>query len=54
MTYQNKDKIPENIGSTWFIYKKGQVVSIIHKLSEYSFWQNGLEFSGKMNLTMQM
>ena len=40
--------------STWFSCKKWQVTSTIYKLFEYKFWWNCLEFSDKMNLTIQM
>ena len=32
ITYQNKTKMTGKIGSTWFIYKKFQVISTIYKL----------------------
>ena len=37
-----------------FIYEKMQVVSTIYKLFQYNFWQNYLEFSNKMRLTVRM
>ena len=43
----------EKIGSAWFIYKKFQVISTISKLFEYNVLRNCLEFSDKMNLTIQ-
>ena len=44
----------EKIGSTWFIYKKWQVISTIYKLFEYNFWRKCLEFSDKMDLIIQI
>ena len=37
-----------------FIYEKMQVVSTMYKLFQYNFWQNCLEFSNKMRLTVRM
>ena len=55
ITYQIKTKKPgTKIGSVWFIYKKRQDISTIYKLTEYYFWWKCLEFSGKMDLTIQM
>ena len=45
ITYQNKTKV---------IYKQWQVISAIYKLLEYSIWWSCLEFSDKMDLTVQM
>ena len=42
------------MGSAWFSYKKWQVISTIYKLFEYNFWLNFLQFSDKMDLTIQM
>ena len=53
-TYQNKTKMPEKIGSAWFLYKKWQVIAIIYKLFLYNFWWNCLKFSDKMDLTIQL
>ena len=36
------------------IYKQWQVTSTIYKLFEYNIWWNCLEFSDKMDLTVQM
>ena len=52
--YQNKSKMSQKIGSALFIYKKWEVLSTICKLFEYNFWYNCLEFSDKMDLTIQM
>ena len=54
VTYQNRTKMPGKIGSVWFIFKKWKVISTIYKLFEYNFWWNCLEFSIKMDLTIQM
>ena len=49
-----KLKCLEKIGSVWFIYKKWQVISTMYKLFQYNVWWNCLEFSDKMNLTIQI
>ena len=54
ITYLNKTKIPEKIGSAWFTYKWWQVISTICKLFEYNFLWNCLEFSDEMDLTIQV
>ena len=54
VTYQNRTKMPGKIGSVWFIFKKWKVISTIYKPFEYNFWWNCLEFSIKMDLTIQM
>ena len=41
------------MGNAWFIYKKVQVRSTIYKLVEYNFLWNCLEFSDKMDPTIQ-
>ena len=46
--------MPGKIRRAWFIYKKWQVISTIHKLSEYNFWRKCLEFSDKMDRIIQM
>ena len=38
----------------WFIYKEWQVISTTYKRFEYNFWWNCLEFSDKMDLTIEM
>ena len=48
-----KLKCLQKIESAWFIYKKIKVISIIQKLIEYNFYWNCLEFSDKMDLTIQ-
>ena len=55
-TYQKKTKKKylEKIASAWFISRKWKVVPTIHKLFQYKFWWNCLEFSEKMDLTIQM
>ena len=40
--------------SSRFISENWQVISTICKLIEYNFWWNCLEFSDKMDLTIQM
>ena len=35
-------------------FKKWQILSTIYKLFEYNFWRNCLEFSNKIDLTIQM
>ena len=42
------------MGSAWFVYKKWQVISTIYMLFPYNFWWNCLEFSDKIDLTIQM
>ena len=42
------------IGSAWFIYKKGQIISTKYKLFEYNFWWKFLEFIDKKDLIIQM
>ena len=54
ITYQNKTKMPGKIGSAWSIYKRWQVISTIYKLFQYNFWWNCLEFSDKMDMTIQI
>ena len=48
-----KLKCLEKIGSAWFIYKKFQVIPTLHKVFEYNFLWNCLEFSDKTDLTIQ-
>ena len=49
-----KLKCLQKIGSVWFIYKKWLVISAIHKLFQYNFWWNFLEFRDIMDLTVDM
>ena len=46
--------MPGKIGSAWSIYKRWQVISTIYKLFQYNFWWNCLEFSDKMDMTIQI
>ena len=52
--FENVITILPIVGNAWFKYKKWQIISAIYKLSEYNFWWNCLEFSNKMDLTIQM
>ena len=40
ITYQNKTKMPGNIGSVRFIYENWQVISAIYQLPQYDVWWN--------------
>ena len=49
-----KLKCLEKIGSALFIYIKWQVISTIYTLFQDNFWWNCIEFSNKMDLSIQM
>ena len=42
------------MGSAWCNYTKWEVISTIYKLFKYNFWWNCLEFSDKLDQTIQM
>ena len=52
--FESKSEMPGKIRSVKSIYKKQKVTSTTYKLSEYNFWWKCLEFSDKMNQTIQM
>ena len=51
---QKDNIIKIKIGSSWFIYKKWQVLSTIYQLFECNFWWSCLDFSDKIDLTIQL
>ena len=51
---QKDNIIKIKTGSSWFIYKKWQVLSTIYQLFECNFWWSCLDFSDKIDLTIQL